>query len=180
MEIVPHLGWANAVPDADAEVDFEILGSRLEFVGAGYHDKNWADAALSSAVDSWYWGHGRLGDLSIVWFNVVSSSGESFASGYVSRDGEILGVKCAGVEVRPMGGNDTYPPTAASGYPEGFRIRIDLGEEGILVAEAVNEATIADYEISVRWKGRFSGVLNGVALPAGVALYEEINNLVGS
>ena len=39
MEVVPHLGWANAVPDAFADVDFIIQGSPLSFTGVGYHDK---------------------------------------------------------------------------------------------------------------------------------------------
>ena len=34
----PKIGWSNAVPDADAEIDFEIQGSPLAFTGVGYHD----------------------------------------------------------------------------------------------------------------------------------------------
>lgn len=36
---MPHIGWANAVPDAKAKVDFEIGGVALAFTGPGYHDK---------------------------------------------------------------------------------------------------------------------------------------------
>ena len=39
MEISPHIGWANAVPDAIAIVDLSIGGTELSFVGSGYHDK---------------------------------------------------------------------------------------------------------------------------------------------
>ena len=39
MEIMPNIGWANAVPDADSKVDFTIQGGRLAFTGPGYHDK---------------------------------------------------------------------------------------------------------------------------------------------
>ena len=35
---MPHVGWANAVPDPQATVDFEIGGTTLAFSGAGYHD----------------------------------------------------------------------------------------------------------------------------------------------
>ena len=49
-----------------------------------------------------------------------------------------------------------------------------------MVAEAVNEDMITDYETYVRHKRSFNGTLNGIALPApaGVSLYEEVNNLV--
>ncbi|KAM5341792.1 hypothetical protein ACJ41O_014823 [Fusarium nematophilum] len=38
--IVPNIGWANAVPDAEAEVDLRYPGRHLSFTGTGYHDKN--------------------------------------------------------------------------------------------------------------------------------------------
>lgn len=40
MEVVPNIGWSNAIPDGDADVDFAINGdTTLKFEGAGYHDK---------------------------------------------------------------------------------------------------------------------------------------------
>lgn len=36
---MPGIGWANAVPDAKATVDFEVGGKKLAFSGTGYHDK---------------------------------------------------------------------------------------------------------------------------------------------
>ena len=36
---MPGVGWANAVPDANAIVDFEVAGKKLAFSGVGYHDK---------------------------------------------------------------------------------------------------------------------------------------------
>jgi hypothetical protein len=39
MEIMPHVGWANAIPGAESIVDFTIQGSELAFAGVGYHDK---------------------------------------------------------------------------------------------------------------------------------------------
>jgi hypothetical protein len=37
--VAPHIGWSNAIPDADAEVDLTVLGSKLKFKGSAYHDK---------------------------------------------------------------------------------------------------------------------------------------------
>lgn len=40
MEVTPHIGWANAVPDATGDVDVVINGDRIAFTGGvGYHDK---------------------------------------------------------------------------------------------------------------------------------------------
>ena len=36
---MPGIGWANAVPDAKATVNFEVAGKKLAFSGVGYHDK---------------------------------------------------------------------------------------------------------------------------------------------
>lgn len=39
LEIAPHIGWVNLIPDAVGEVDMKIHGSTLKFRGPGYHDK---------------------------------------------------------------------------------------------------------------------------------------------
>lgn len=37
--IIPHVGWVNVLPAADASVDITVLGQELKFEGNGYHDK---------------------------------------------------------------------------------------------------------------------------------------------
>ncbi|KAJ7278909.1 hypothetical protein C8J57DRAFT_980763, partial [Mycena rebaudengoi] len=39
MEVGPHIGWANSVPDAAGDVHLDIGGTPLIFTGSGYHDK---------------------------------------------------------------------------------------------------------------------------------------------
>jgi len=40
LQVAPHIGWANAVPDATASVDFTIQGTPLKITGGvGYHDQ---------------------------------------------------------------------------------------------------------------------------------------------
>lgn len=39
FELAPGLGWANAVPDADGQVNLVLNGEPLQFAGSGYHDK---------------------------------------------------------------------------------------------------------------------------------------------
>ena len=39
LEVSRQIGWANALPDADAVAEFTRLGTPLQFTGVGYHDK---------------------------------------------------------------------------------------------------------------------------------------------
>lgn len=39
MEQAPHIGWSNAMPDADGHAEITIDGDRLVFHGVAYHDK---------------------------------------------------------------------------------------------------------------------------------------------
>ena len=39
FELAPGLGWANAVPDANGQVNLMLNGEPLQFNGSGYHDK---------------------------------------------------------------------------------------------------------------------------------------------
>lgn len=39
MQIAPHIGWANAIPDAHATIDLVVNDEALVFTGTGYHDK---------------------------------------------------------------------------------------------------------------------------------------------
>lgn len=40
MEVMPGVGWANAIPDADAEVAYIVNGTEINFQGVGYHDSS--------------------------------------------------------------------------------------------------------------------------------------------
>lgn len=35
----PHVGWANAMPDARAQANFIVRGEEFNVSGVGYHDK---------------------------------------------------------------------------------------------------------------------------------------------
>lgn len=39
LEIARNFGWANAVPDADVDVDLMVRGEGFRYNGVGYHDK---------------------------------------------------------------------------------------------------------------------------------------------
>ncbi|KAJ5365554.1 Hydroxyneurosporene synthase [Penicillium concentricum] len=167
LEIAPHIGWVNLVPDAVGEVDMKIHGSTLKFRGIGYHDKNWSDRPFVDSVQSWYWGHGRLGPYSIVWFSYLAmndTTNATYVSSYVAKDGELLVSACdpSLLTVRPVGRPGTtggrYPPYARD-IPEGFRLEYDLGEGNgwLNVNVSVRTVVAGDEEYYMRWTGDMVG-----------------------
>ncbi|KAL4914994.1 hypothetical protein BDW62DRAFT_219719 [Aspergillus aurantiobrunneus] len=178
MQVAPHIGWANAVPDAKSSVRLMVHGEPLHFHGTGYHDKNWGDRSFGSSVGAWYWGHGRLGPYSIVWFDHLSPQKENFVSAYVARDGEIVVAQCEGITVRPFGENATYPPLNTTGSPTGYRIHIDLptGEELELTATGENRISPPALTTYARFTGRLEGTVDGEEL-VGEALYDYFHSL---
>ncbi|KAJ6617202.1 hypothetical protein B0H10DRAFT_1914609 [Mycena sp. CBHHK59/15] len=181
MEVAPHVGWSNAIPDAVSEVNLSIGGTKLAFTGSGYHDKNWSDQVFTTHVASWYWGHGRLGPYSIVWFDFLDRTGTEFVSAYAARNGKIVAASCAlgSITVRPTGPNATYPPVISSPNPTGYHIDLDLGSEGMLT---VNVNVLAPLIAPNPEYARSVGNLSGSVVPAspaaaqvltGMALFEQ-------
>ncbi|TVY82420.1 Tyrosinase family protein asqI [Lachnellula suecica] len=176
MEVAPNIGWSNAVADAVGEVDMTILGEELKFTGVAYHDKNWSNQPFSQNVNSWVWGHGRLGNYSIVWFDTLSSNNTEFVSAYAALDGVIVASSCdpSSLVVRPTGPNDQYPPSVLTGDPGGFNITMDLGDAGTLSIDVTIVTTIADAgEAYKRWTGSMRGRNCCGEEMEGVALLEQ-------
>ncbi|KAJ7639740.1 hypothetical protein DFH06DRAFT_1283962 [Mycena polygramma] len=180
IEVGPQLGWANAVPDAASTVDLIVNETKLSFKGAGYHDKNWSNQPLVTNLASWYWGHGRIGPYSFVWFDFLALNGTEYVSAYASKDDSILVASCQpdSIRVRPTGQNSTYPPLSSTGPPSGYHISLDLGREGSLELNVTVAAQIAAIPpIYTRSTGRVTGVLttgaHTVEEMTGVALFEQ-------
>lgn len=184
---MPHIGWANAVPDGDATVDLIFTtGSdaptTVQFTdGIGYHDKNWGDQTFTKTTEQWYWGHARLGPYSLVWFDALDWAGKEYFSGYVVADGEVLNTNaCAAnaVVVRPWGANDTYPPTASTGLLQGLEIVWDMDGSGDggqqLVANVTVNGLAALTPGYARTLGSVTGgLVGGEMYTGGRALFEQ-------
>ena len=158
--LLPHIFWANAVPDAHATVDLVVNGSPLHISdGIGYHDKNWGDQPIGFAVSSWTWGHARFGPYSIVWYDALDWNGVEYFSGYVAKHGKVLMSSCASQAVlaRPWGANSTYPPLITTGPVEGLNLVFDLGGKK-LVANVTSGPTVVNTEGSYM---RILGTIRG-------------------
>jgi hypothetical protein len=124
------------------------------------------------SVESWYWGHGRLGPYSIVWFSYLSLSdptNTTYVSSYVAKDGELLVSACNSsvLTVRPIGSPDTtggrYPPRVGD-VPKGFRLEYDLGEGNgqLNVNVSIRMLITGDGEYYMRWTGDLVGEVIGL------------------
>ena len=191
LEVLPGVGWANAIPDAETTVNVTIFGSELSFVGTGYHDKvrkplsplqptqipnnqlqNWGVTGFMDNVGSWYWGHARMGPYSLVWLDALDPDYNEYASGYVAYQGQILVAECDNMKVRPIGENATFPPTSESLLPDRFKITVDVPELGPLEAQLTpNLATLTKPGYG-RWIGSVNGSVNGVIYDTGVSGFE--------
>ncbi|KAJ6561271.1 hypothetical protein B0H10DRAFT_1966618 [Mycena sp. CBHHK59/15] len=183
LEVGPNIGWANAIPDAVSAVHLTVNGTKLAFTGAGYHDKNWSDQIFQQNVASWYWGHGRVGAYSIVWFDFLALNGTEYVSAYVAKGGKIVAASCeaTSIRVRPTGQNATYPPVISTGNPSGYNISLALSEHWALElnVSVVLQVASTPGPVYTRSLGTISGsvvpVGGGVAKESmtGVALFEQ-------
>lgn len=137
--------------------------------------QNWSDQPFFNSVSSWYWGHGHLGPYSIIWFDARDITGAEHFSSYVAKDGELLAGSCGNgsVLVRPWGGDATYPPTEASGNPDGFVVTFAVDGKDFSVNVTNKDQTVNAPGVYSRWVGTVSGGFEGGERHDGVAQYEE-------
>lgn len=167
--------WANAIPDSAAVADLVIDGEPFHLQGYGYHDKNWGIGSLDKATKTWYWGHGRVGPYSLVWFDAVDKAGTEHFSSWVTKDGEVLAMSCAdqATVVRPWGNNSEYPPAPGMAQPSGYNIRFDMGDGKAFVANFTAEAIQLDQDIYKRLIGPIVGGIEGEEQYEGRSLCEQ-------
>ncbi|KAL8283570.1 hypothetical protein RQP46_005673 [Phenoliferia psychrophenolica] len=182
MQIVEGVGWANAVPSASTVVSLSINGTAHDFLGLGYHDKNWGDRPFATTVQSWFWGHGSVGEYTIVWFSALSRTGVHTVSAYLtptsfSNTGTIPYSTCSPSKLIVLPSDGPYPPTngTSSGafdisfYPDGpgkkeKQFRVHVTPVRVLISAGTFYA---------RWSGSLVGGWVGGRNQTGPALYEE-------
>ena len=173
LELMPHIGWVNAIPDANAYAAISVFGEELIISGRGYHDKNWGDSPFSHNLDSWYWGHAHFGDYSLVWFDTLDRSEKEGLSAYVAKNDKIIVSHCSGVNVRPFGDGSAYPPKVTDAEPKGFYLHMDTPEGSINATLTVGQTILGKFPSPYyRWAGSIEGTLGGKKM-SGVAFFEQ-------
>ncbi|EFQ97093.1 hypothetical protein MGYG_00136 [Nannizzia gypsea CBS 118893] len=108
VQVCPHVGWANAIPDGNASVDMAIAGSSLRFHGTAYHDKVSVLCKATAAPNilfNVYCGRTRIGLYSVFWSYVVTPQQTKHVSAYVAVNGKIRHAACFVVKYTASGGN---------------------------------------------------------------------------
>ncbi|KAL5336025.1 hypothetical protein BJX70DRAFT_400963 [Aspergillus crustosus] len=168
LQVIPGVGWANAIPDGYGLAEFTIRGDeQFRVEGRGYHDHRIRPIRL-------------LGPYALVWLTVLPVSGPESVSAYVVKSSEgselsesdVIVSQCEGIPIRPYGANSTYPPDLTTGAPTGFDIQVEV-PDGVLELKAERVYTQVDFDFYRRFTGGLTGTLNGEALEDGVALWEQ-------
>jgi hypothetical protein len=171
LKIVPHLGWANAVPDSVAEVTIALVDGAEYYLGngaIGYHDHNWGDIPFPETIRSWYWGHAQRGEWSVVFFDGVAANGQKFADAYVARAGKVILIDCD-----PQSVNILETGTIEGGLPI-LEVRINLPRGEILAVELKAESVNAFVEgVYERFLTGVSGGVVGRRNVTGVGMFEH-------
>ncbi|EXK80216.1 hypothetical protein FOQG_15230 [Fusarium oxysporum f. sp. raphani 54005] len=175
LDISWDLFWVNPLPDAQVTVDMVVNGSAFAFQGIGYHDKNFAGYDFSPALNQWYWGHGRSGDLSVVWFDHLNVAGQESTSAYIAKDNKIIHAACSGVSVRPFGKGVGYPTISPHELDiEGYYIHIDAGPGG-KYAFTAKATSVLGLDLGYgRWAGTLDGGLVGGRNSSGPAMWDQM------
>ncbi|KAK9373192.1 uncharacterized protein V1513DRAFT_403720 [Lipomyces chichibuensis] len=158
--LLPHFGWANAVPDSVANVDLTLFGEKFTFSGRGYHDKNWGMLPLQDLINNWYWGHAKVGPYSVVFFDALDKNNVEYTSAYIAVNG--VPIKAGPVAiVRPYGKNITYPQTKPATLFAGLTIEIDVGVRGVYAFKTVSQTVLTSTDNDGYGYTRAQGVIIG-------------------
>lgn len=61
------IGWVVALPRAKVTGTLIFNGREIPVTGAGYHDHNWGNVALTAMYNYWYWGRIYLPDYTFIY-----------------------------------------------------------------------------------------------------------------
>jgi predicted secreted hydrolase len=110
--LTQYLGWFPAVPSAKVEGTLTYNGQSHEVQGTGYHDHNWGTVDMNKVIDNWYWGQGRLGNYTVVFFPFVGSSFYNYQQLpilYLAKGNDIL-IGDTSLTTWKASENQTYAP----------------------------------------------------------------------
>ncbi|GIJ90403.1 hypothetical protein Asppvi_009357 [Aspergillus pseudoviridinutans] len=164
-QIITGIGWANALPDANAAVSLQIRDTSMTFEGYGYHDKTWVDRPFGDALQSAFWGHARLGSYAVVWWHSRAQDGADISAEYLAtwEDGHVIASRCVSNPNNTLGWGDgqIWPLLPGTPAPRGMLLHWDLGDAGIFVANMTSQDIFADVPQWMAGRGSITGGFEG-------------------
>lgn len=85
-----NLFWLVAVPYGTFTGTLTYDGKTVPVRGGGYHDHNWGQGDLGTAVEHWYWGRVGLGDYSLVFTGVQPRQGAQTTRFILHKGGQLI------------------------------------------------------------------------------------------
>ncbi|PSR82757.1 hypothetical protein BD289DRAFT_370867 [Coniella lustricola] len=178
---IPHVAWANALPDANATVALAFGETTMEFEGYGYHDKTWVDQPFQDSIQSAFWGHARLGPYAVVWWHSRAQDGTDISAEYLAsyETGKVIASRCVDSPNNTLGwGEDsTWPLVPGSAAPEGMIINWDLGDAGMFSANITSQALFANVSYWSAGRGPVTGGFQGQEQYSGETGLWSLNQL---
>jgi hypothetical protein len=161
LHITPNIGWIDLIADGNASGEIRFEDHTYHIKGYGYHDKNWGDSLFSKSFNTWYWGHARVGEYSLVWFDIHNEKGPHKTSIYVAKEGKSVLTQCStGFEIRPIGNNTHYPPQIPDSVPDSYSINVESPHLNLTLTLNVSQVVLAAQEVYYRLIGSISGQAN--------------------
>lgn len=175
------MGWANALPDANATVSLQVGDVAFSFEGYGYHDKTWVDRPFQTAVQAAFWGHARVGPYAVVWWHSRAQDGTDVSSEYLARweDGQVVASRCVHSPNNTLGWGEgqIWPLVPGTPAPAGMVLRWDLGDVGVFSANITSTDIFADIPFWQAGRGPITGGFEGQEQYSGETGLWSLNQL---
>ena len=87
-----YFAWLVPIPHGQVEGSLTYEGKTYPVRGIGYHDHNWGNFGLETALDYWYWGRAHIGDFTVIFSEMTANNqyGRQKGSIFMLAQGERL------------------------------------------------------------------------------------------
>lgn len=72
QQFTSYFAWLPAIPFGTVKGTLVYDGKQHKVKGAGYHDHNWGNIALSSVLSHWYWGRASVGEYGLIFVQMTA------------------------------------------------------------------------------------------------------------
>jgi len=134
--LTQYFAWFPAFPSAKVEGTLTYNGQVHKVQGSGYHDHQWGTVDMNKVLNYWYWGQGRLGNYTVVFFPFVASSFYNYQQMpifYVAKGNDTLLVGDTSLTTWKASDNQTYAPLSATNrtYPGLLELNYKNGSDTV-------------------------------------------------
>lgn len=103
LEVLPGLGWTNAMPGANVsgvlyatDGDDKVTTHKFTNGSTGYHDMNWGAIPFVESENGWWWGRASVGPYAVVFWHGDTLQDKPVGLGYIAdtSSGKIITSNC--------------------------------------------------------------------------------------